>query len=119
MFFILLLTFYKSPFFKTVILCKKLCIFRVYCQFTLLDYYAIIHGVVKKHERKQTTMKKLKALALVSIVFVILILAFVSCDGNDHTHTFSDATCTAPKTCECGATEGEALGHTVVTDAAE
>jgi len=63
-------------------------------------------------------MKKLKALALVSIVLVILILALVSCDGNDHTHTFSDATCTAPKTCECGATEGEALGHTVVTDAA-
>lgn len=28
-----------------------------------------------------------------------------------HTHTFSDATCTAPKTCSCGATEGEATGH--------
>ena len=27
-------------------------------------------------------------------------------------HTWTDATCTAPKTCSaCGATEGEALGH--------
>jgi len=24
---------------------------------------------------------------------------------------FSDAACTSPKTCECGATEGDALGH--------
>ena len=29
-----------------------------------------------------------------------------------HTHNFADATCTTPKTCTCGATEGEALGHT-------
>ena len=26
-------------------------------------------------------------------------------------HTFADATCTAPKTCACGATEGEVLDH--------
>ena len=26
-------------------------------------------------------------------------------------HTFAAATCTAPKTCACGATDGEALGH--------
>ena len=29
-----------------------------------------------------------------------------------HVHSFSDATCTAPKTCSCGATEGAANGHT-------
>lgn len=29
----------------------------------------------------------------------------------EHIHAFSDATCTSPKTCECGATEGESLGH--------
>jgi len=29
-----------------------------------------------------------------------------------HTHQFVDATCTTPKTCSCGLTEGEALGHT-------
>ena len=30
-----------------------------------------------------------------------------------HTHTWKDATCTEPKKCsECGATEGEPLGHT-------
>ena len=28
-----------------------------------------------------------------------------------HTHSFSAATCTAPKTCSCGATEGNANGH--------
>ena len=28
-----------------------------------------------------------------------------------HTHSFSSATCTAPNTCSCGATEGEATGH--------
>ena len=28
-----------------------------------------------------------------------------------HTHEFSDATCTEPKKCFCGATEGKALGH--------
>ena len=28
-----------------------------------------------------------------------------------HTHTYSAATCTAPKKCSCGATEGKALGH--------
>jgi hypothetical protein len=28
-----------------------------------------------------------------------------------HTHSFSAATCTAPKTCSCGATEGKARGH--------
>ncbi len=28
-----------------------------------------------------------------------------------HTHSFSNATCTEPKKCSCGATEGSALGH--------
>ena len=28
-----------------------------------------------------------------------------------HTHTYSAATCTRPKTCSCGATEGSAEGH--------
>ena len=28
-----------------------------------------------------------------------------------HAHSFSAATCTTPKTCSCGATEGEANGH--------
>lgn len=28
-----------------------------------------------------------------------------------HTHNFADATCTTPKTCSCGQTDGEALGH--------
>lgn len=31
---------------------------------------------------------------------------------NTHKHSFSAATCTTPKKCSCGATEGKALGHT-------
>ena len=39
-------------------------------------------------------------------------LLFTACG---HKHTFADATCTTPKTCnECGEIEGEALGHTWV-----
>ena len=64
-------------------------------------------------------MKKVSLLILVSL---ILLLAFASCDylpdsvkemiGIDtHEHVWSDATCESPKTCECGETEGEALGH--------
>ena len=34
-----------------------------------------------------------------------------------HTHSWSDATCTEPQKCSCGETQGEALGHNVVTDA--
>ncbi len=30
---------------------------------------------------------------------------------SSHTHKFSKATCTKPKTCSCGETEGKALGH--------
>ena len=32
--------------------------------------------------------------------------------GGDHTHSFGQATCTTPATCSCGATQGNALGHT-------
>ena len=31
---------------------------------------------------------------------------------NAHTHAYGEATCAAPATCACGATEGEALAHT-------
>lgn len=31
-----------------------------------------------------------------------------------HTHSFSNATCTEPKKCICGATDGVALGHTFI-----
>ena len=33
-----------------------------------------------------------------------------------HEHNFADADCLNPKTCECGETEGEALGHTPADD---
>lgn len=31
--------------------------------------------------------------------------------ANQHTHNYSNATCTSPKKCSCGATDGMALGH--------
>ncbi len=59
-------------------------------------------------------MKTRRIILLVALIFV-LALVLTSCgDGNkQHEHKWSEATCTSPKTCtECGATEGEALGHT-------
>ncbi len=51
-------------------------------------------------------MKKLLALMLA------LSMVFALC-GCGHEHTWTEATCTEPKTCsECGETEGEPLGHT-------
>ena len=35
-------------------------------------------------------------------------------EKEEHVCEFADATCVAPKTCECGKTEGEALGHNIV-----
>ena len=79
-------------------------------------------------------MKTLRITALLMLVICLVAFSFASCEQLDvvlddvldevmdkipflpeeeptHEHTFADATCTAPKTCECGATEGEALGH--------
>ena len=77
-------------------------------------------------------MKNIKLLALLMLVIAVTMLSFTSCDAlaeitskipgigkPEHQHIFTEATCTAPATCtECGATEGQALGHTEVTDAA-
>lgn len=58
------------------------------------------------------------------LVAVSFCFAFVSCsskedtdnkkDGSEstvHIHTFEKATCTSPALCECGESEGDALGH--------
>ena len=60
-------------------------------------------------------MKKssLKYLCLLAAVLLCLVLAACGSPEEQHQHTFTDATCTAPKTCtECGETEGAAKGHT-------
>lgn len=55
-------------------------------------------------------MKHKKLLHLIGTFTVCFMLT-----GCGHEHTWSEATCTEPKTCsECGETEGEALGHTWV-----
>ena len=79
-------------------------------------------------------MKKNKLLVPIMLTIAGTITTFTACDavgdiagkipslesiignitGGTHEHVFNDATCTAPKTCECGATEGEALGHTYI-----
>ena len=75
-------------------------------------------------------MKTLRITALLMLVICLVAFSFASCEQLDvvldevmdkipflpeeeptHEHTFANATCTAPKTCECGATEGEAAGH--------
>lgn len=48
--------------------------------------------------------------ACISVLLVVLMLALCACGACKHEWT--DATCTAPKTCaKCGETEGEPLGH--------
>lgn len=74
-------------------------------------------------------MRNLKKIALLVLAISVLVFSFTSCDvvqdlaskipgldsilgtNGDHVHAFGDATCTTPATCECGETEGEALGH--------
>lgn len=52
-------------------------------------------------------MKHKKLLHLIGTFTVCFMLT-----GCGHEHTWSEATCTEPKTCsECGETEGKALGH--------
>ena len=51
-----------------------------------------VYGVIGKYDDPQMQYGKATVLA--------------------HEHAYADATCTAPKTCACGATEGEAKGHT-------
>ena len=51
-------------------------------------------------------MKKVLCVAL-SLV-MLLALAGCACE-----HEWMDADCVNPRTCECGETEGEALGHTL------
>ena len=72
-----------------------------------------------------------KTLKLFTVITCIaLVLALSSCgfwnkEQNDqvtttteppHEHIFANADCLNPKTCECGATDGEALGHTPNND---
>lgn len=48
-----------------------------------------------------------------TILFLLLTILLTACG---HEHTWSNATCTEPKTCsECGLTQGVALGHTWTT----
>ena len=74
-------------------------------------------------------MKSLKKLALVVLTLAVLLTCFASCEQiekipglenildmlpgaeDEHVHAFGEATCTAPATCECGATEGDPLSH--------
>ena len=55
-------------------------------------------------------MKHTRIILLVAVVLA-LALTLIACN-NEHQHTWVEADCDTPKTCsECGATEGEALGH--------
>ena len=76
-------------------------------------------------------MKNLKNLALLVLTVAMILVCCTSCDqlaeipglenildmlpgAEEHTHVFGEATCTAPATCECGATEGTPLEHSYV-----
>ena len=56
-------------------------------------------------------MKSTIKFLVMTMLLMLVITAFAGCSLFGHTWT--EATCTAPKTCTgCGATEGEPLGHT-------
>lgn len=60
------------------------------------------------------TKKKSKAKIVVFIILGLIVIAGLVIGGIilfGHKHEFADATCTLPKTCECGTTEGEPNGH--------
>ena len=61
-------------------------------------------------------MKTMVKMLIVMMALALVVLAFAGCDfplQEECEHAFAEATCEAPKTCTiCGATEGEALGHT-------
>ena len=78
-------------------------------------------------------MKNIKITLMLLLMVSLVLFALTSCDvvnkvtgmisGSDnnqpepeHTHSFGEATCVSPATCECGATDGEALGHSIVAD---
>ena len=57
-------------------------------------------------------MKSTIKFLVLTMLLVIAIAAFAGC-AKPVEHNWTEATCTAPKTCtDCGAVEGEALGHT-------
>ena len=73
----------------------------------------------------------MKRILSILLVIALAVLGLTSCEllekipgvenildmlpgGDEHVHEFGEATCTAPKTCECGETEGEPLGHNYV-----
>ena len=67
-------------------------------------------------------MKKFRSIALLVLAISMLLLSLASCEmfggkpEDNHIHSFSEATCTSPGICECGATDGGALGHDLVHD---
>ncbi len=60
---------------------------------------------------------------LLTLLVMLLVLGIFGCGNDDrstptettseseHIHTYSDATCTDPQKCSCGATNGSVLGH--------
>ncbi|MBQ3528393.1 MAG: hypothetical protein IJA52_07575 [Clostridia bacterium] len=57
------------------------------------------------------------ATVLVAVSFCFAFVSYASDDGDPagedeiHVHTFEKATCTSPALCECGESDGDALGH--------
>ena len=76
----------------------------------------ILYALDDKLMIKEKTLMK-KVLSLIFILCLTLV-CLVGCDWFTQPceHEWTDATCTAPKTCSlCGATDGEANGHTEET----
>ena len=75
-----------------------------------------IFEIIEKADYSDTIVNKTSMTVpmkkILSMIIAVLLLAGCSTKSNIHVHSWTDATCTSPKTCSaCGETEGEALGH--------
>ena len=73
--------------------------------------------------KKSILLKVLMLIFMMSTVLTLTVACSVesisSSESNDlHVHVWNEATCTVPQSCDCGKTQGEALGHTEVVDEA-
>ena len=73
--------------------------------------YALLDTIIMINRKENLHMKKRLPVILVIVAIIAIALIYIF---TRHTHTFSEATCTTAKICECGEIAGEPLGHTWV-----
>ena len=92
---------------------QKACAYKAADRYgTAQEFLEDLYGLSgKKIDPPPPVKKKRKKWIFIGAIAVIVIALFFLI-REEHEHVWSDATCTAPRTCkDCGATEGSELGH--------